>query len=451
MLWADCKVLEAVRGRRGLLRVSRTKLSCSFWFVLLFGAGGLVLFIHLQDLSDMVQQQGPGVEFSGMTRHMREELCAQQDSDGKSGPMGVLSNRQHRADEPSADNSISPVQFPAFEWNKPNQASQRITKRHRKLLKTSTVIRPVSNSSSLFSFSSSLSSLSSSSSSSSHSISENWMRLSRIQEARRRLIKDVCAKYKSNISRTITPHHVSRIYVEDRHKLLYCEVPKAGCSNWKRVLMVLAGAASSTQEIKHDAVHYSNNLKRLDSFDRRSIAERLRSYTKVLFVREPMERLVSAFRDKFESPNSYYHPVFGKPIISKYRVNASKSALRTGSGVTFQEFIRYLLDVHRPVGMDIHWEPVSQLCSPCLLDYDFIGKFETLEEEANFLLRMTGAPKNLTFPTFKDRNPEAARTSTRITWQYFTQLNASEKQRAYDFYYMDYLMFNYSKPFEDLY
>ncbi len=26
-----------------------------------------------------------------------------------------------------------------------------------------------------------------------------------------------------------------------------------------------------------------------------------------------MERLVSAFRDKFESPNSYYHPVFGSP------------------------------------------------------------------------------------------------------------------------------------------
>ncbi|MCI4378926.1 hypothetical protein PGIGA_G00221960 [Pangasianodon gigas] len=445
MLWADCNVLEAVRGRRGSRRGSRPKLSCSFWFVLLFGAGGLVLFIHLQDLSDMVLQQGPGVEFSGMTRQTREELCAQQDSDIKGGATAVRSNRQHRPDEPIADNSVSPMQFPAFEWNKPIQASQRITKRHRKLLKTSTVIRPLSNSSSFFSSSSS------SASSSSHSTSESWRRLSRIQEARRRLIKEVCAKYRSNISRTITPHHVSRIYVEDRHKLLYCEVPKAGCSNWKRVLMVLAGVASSTLEINHDAVHYSNHLKRLDSFDRRAIAERLRSYTKVLFVREPMERLVSAFRDKFESPNSYYHPVFGKPIISKYRVNASKSALRTGSGVTFQEFIRYLLDVHRPVGMDIHWEPVSQLCSPCLLDYDFIGKFETLEEEANFLLRRTGAPKNLTFPTFKDRNPEAARTSTHITRHYFTQLNASDRQRAYDFYYMDYLMFNYSKPFEDLY
>ncbi|XP_047009312.1 carbohydrate sulfotransferase 8 [Ictalurus punctatus] len=366
---------------------------------------------------------------------MREELCAQQDSNLTGSLSAVPLGRQHRPDEPGADNYISPMQFPAMKWNKPNRASHRVTKRHRKLLKTSAAIR----------------SLRVNSTSSSEPTPRSWQHFYHTQKTRHRLIKEVCAKYRSNISRTITPHHVSRIYVEDRHKLLYCEVPKAGCSNWKRVLMVLAGVASSTDKINHDTVHYGNHLPRLDSFDQHAVSERLRSYTKVLFIREPMERLVSAFRDKFESPNSYYHPVFGKPIISKYRVNASKSALRTGSGVTFQEFIRYLLDVHRPIGMDIHWEPVSQLCSPCLLDYDFIGKFETIEEEANFLLDRVGAPKNLTFPTFKDRNPEAARTSTHITQRYFTQLSASDRQRVYDFYYMDYLMFNYSKPFQDVY
>ncbi|XP_060780106.1 carbohydrate sulfotransferase 8-like [Neoarius graeffei] len=436
MLWPGCKVLASVKGRRrscwGSMRGSRLKLSCPFWFVLLFGAGGLILFIHLQDLSDMVQQQGPGVNFNSLTWQMREDLCAQQDSNMTGSMATVPLGKQHRLDEPSAD--ISSTQFLAFNWNKPNQASHRVTKRHRKLLKTSAAMWSLHNSSS-----------------SSKSTPKSWQNFYSTQKTRHRLIKEVCAKYQSNISQTITPHHVSRIYVEDRHKLLYCEVPKAGCSNWKRVLMVLAGVASSTQKINHDTVHYSNHLTRLDSFDQHAVSERLRSYTKVLFVREPMERLVSAFRDKFESPNSYYHPVFGKPIISKYRVNASKSALRTGSGVTFQEFIRYLLDVHRPIGMDIHWEPVSQLCSPCLLDYDFIGKFETIEDEANFLLHRVGAPKNLTFPTFKDRNPEAARTSTHITQRYFTQLSASDRQRVYDFYYMDYLTFNYSKPFQDVY
>lgn len=362
-----------------------------------------------------------------------QELCAQPDSNTTGSMASIPLGKQHRPDDPSADIDNSPVKFPTFRWNKTKQASHRVTKRHRKLFKASVAIRSLFNSSS-----------------SSEATPRSWQHFYRMQKTRQHLNKEVCGKYRRNISRTITPHHVSRIYVEDGHKLLYCEVPKAGCSNWKRVLMVLAGVASSTHKINHDMVHYSNHLKRLDSFDQHAVSERLQSYTKVLFVREPMERLVSAFRDKFESPNSYYHPVFGKPIISKYRVNASKSALRTGSGVTFPEFIRYLLDVHRPIGMDIHWEPVSQLCSPCLLGYDFIGKFETIEEEANFILHRVGAPENLTFPTFKDRNPEAARTSSLITQQYFTQLSASERQRVYDFYYMDYLMFNYSKPFQDV-
>ena len=56
-------------------------------------------------------------------------------------------------------------------------------------------------------------------------------------------------------------------------------------------------------------------MKKLDSFDLKGIYSRLNTYTKAVFVRDPMERLVSAFRDKFEHPNSYYHPVFGKAII----------------------------------------------------------------------------------------------------------------------------------------
>lgn len=272
-----------------------------------------------------------------------------------------------------------------------------------------------------------------------------------LQESRRRLLADICTRYQPGAAeQPVSRRHVSRVYVEDRSRLLYCEVPKAGCSNWKRVLMVLGGSARSTSDIPHDAAHYGNCLRRLESFSPAGIAHRLQSYTKVLFVREPFERLVSAFRDKFESPNSYYHPVFGRAIISRYRTNATRTALRTGTGVTFREFVRYLLDVRRPVGLDIHWEPVTQLCSPCRLRYDFIGKFESLKEDASFLLRHIGAPDNLTFPDLKDRNPLSERTSSSITWSYFSQLNPTERQKVFDFFYMDYLMFNYPKPFSDL-
>uniref|UniRef100_A0A668A0M7 Carbohydrate sulfotransferase n=1 Tax=Myripristis murdjan TaxID=586833 RepID=A0A668A0M7_9TELE len=385
-------------------------LPCSFWFLLLFAAGGLVLFIHLQDLSEMVQQQGPGDD-----RPLRQRcLCVPH--------QWPCSPAQSCQPDYISAGSGGPKERRCPAGDRP--------------LNTSAVLLPH-----IFSSSSASGSLS----------ADRWKTLSRVLEARQQLMKEICAKYKSSISRTITRHHVAHIYVEDKYKLLYCQVPKAGCSNWKRTLMVLAGQASNAQSIKHDTVHYGNHLKRLDSFDRQGIMRRLETYTKVVFVREPLERLVSAYRDKFENPNNYYHSLFGKPIISKYRVNASKAALSTGNGVTFQEFVQYLLDVHRPVGMDIHWEPANQLCNPCLLDYDFIGKFENMEEESNFLLRRTGAPRNLTLPNFKDRNPSAERTSMQITQKYFAQVSMWERQRMYDFYYMDYLMFNYSKPFKDLY
>lgn len=89
-------------------------------------------------------------------------------------------------------------------------------------------------------------------------------RLTQIQQSRRKLMRDVCAKYRS-LTRTVSRKQVSRIYVEDSHKLLYCEVPKAGCSNWKRVLMVLQGQASTTKELRHEQVHYGNILKQQSS------------------------------------------------------------------------------------------------------------------------------------------------------------------------------------------
>ncbi|KAM4614264.1 carbohydrate sulfotransferase 8 [Discoglossus pictus] len=422
------------------------RLTCMFSFILLFGLAGLLVFIHLQDPIEMVHQQGvaPGLEF--------EFSLHQQKKDCTSNKHGTAAKQLLEINQMAP--SYPPYPFPAIfqttnkrpkkmiflrRDNKKYAERKLLKKRRRFLLKENPILITMNN-----------------------SVVDltrlqyddqngNLKKLYEIQKERKKLMQDVCSKYKSSSRRIITPYHVSRIFVEDKHKILYCEVPKAGCSNWKRVLMVLNGLASSTKDIQHNTVHYGNYLKRLDSFDRNGIFHRLNTYTKMIFIREPFERLVSAFRDKFEHANNYYHPVFGKAIISRYRRNATKEALRTGSGVQFKEFIQYLLDVHRPVGMDIHWDHVSRLCSPCLIDYDFIGKFESMEEDANFLLHLIGAPQNLTFPRFKDRHSNEERTTNKITQQYFAQLSPSERQRTYDFYYMDYQMFNYSKPFEDLY
>lgn len=427
----DFRQLEAACVRRRLLSAVMKlpcSLYCSLWFLLLLGAGSLLLLVRLQDLTEMVQQQTPGMNVVVAPRWpIEKDLVTGSTADAEQSE-DVAAVKSEDSQPSLPDRLSDPLEDAAV------GSKQPVTKRHRKLLLKSSIVSSSAPAGEV-----------------EQQLLQQRQKLARTQESRRRLLSEVCAKYQPSVTeQLVSQRQVSRVYVEDRSRLLYCEVPKAGCSNWKRVLMVLGGSAVSTRDIPHDVAHYANHLQRLESYDRAGIAERLRSYNKVLFVREPFERLVSAFRDKFESPNSYYHPVFGRPIISRYRANASRTALRTGAGVTFREFVQYLLDVRRPVGMDIHWEPVSQLCNPCLLRYNFIGKFERLEEEANFLLQSIGAPMNLTFPDFKDRNPLAERTSSSITQKYFAQLNSTERQKAYDFYYMDYLMFNYPKPFKDL-
>lgn len=408
-----------------------------FLSVLLFGAAGLLLFMYLQvwieeqhtgRIERKREQKGTSVTTGRIQEditnqnsevHMPEDLKKKRGNLlNLGGPARVLRKSSHSQGEDGAPQSSTDNSKETHQVAKP-QAFQKPIEMNWPL-----VTRPLNKS----------------------SVQGNkWKKADATQEKRRSFLHEFCKKYgRVNDPKSSIFHMVSRIYVEDKHRTLYCEVPKAGCSNWKRVLMVLNGLASSTYNISHDTVHYGKHLKTLDSFDLKGIDMRLKAYTKVIFVRDPMERLVSAFRDKFEHPNSYYHPVFGKAIIKKYRQNASAEALNNGSGVKFKEFVYYLLDAHRPVGMDIHWEKVSKLCYPCLINYNFVGKFETLEEDANYFLQLIGAPKELKFPNFKDRHSSDKRTSAQVVRQYLKDLTRAERQRLYDFYHLDYLMFNYT-------
>ena len=56
-------------------------------------------------------------------------------------------------------------------------------------------------------------------------------------------------------------------------------------------------------------------------------------------------RLLSAWRDKFQfkDPQNKKHlEYYGRQIIRTFRANATEEALRTGQGVTFQEFLQFI-------------------------------------------------------------------------------------------------------------
>ena len=52
--------------------------------------------------------------------------------------------------------------------------------------------------------------------------------------------------------------HLGNILVDDKHKVLYCYVPKAGCTTWKRKLMEMA----SNKNLSGKWVHTPGALKK---------------------------------------------------------------------------------------------------------------------------------------------------------------------------------------------
>lgn len=202
---------------------------------------------------------------------------------------------------------------------------------------------------------------------------------------------------------------------------------------------------SDPMEIPSNEAHVPSNLKTLNQYTIAEINHRLKNYFKFFFVREPFERLVSAYRNKFTLKyNSSFHKRFGTRIIKRYRKNAMQEAMLSGDDVKFKEFVEYLIDpaTQRDGPLNEHWQTVYQLCHPCHIHYDMVGKYETLEDDANYVLRLVGVGDSLRFPSYA----KSTRTTDTMTAQFFSNISSQQQVQLYNLYKMDFLMFNYSLP-----
>ncbi|KAJ7398567.1 Carbohydrate sulfotransferase 14 [Pitangus sulphuratus] len=217
-----------------------------------------------------------------------------------------------------------------------------------------------------------------------------------LRDTRNRTIRALCGQRSMPRSvwdlpagqrRTLLRH----LLVSDKYRFLYCYVPKVACSNWKRILKVLDGALESVDV--QGKMDHKSDLVFLGDMKPEEISYRLKHYYKFLFVRNPMERLLSAYRNKFGEIKEYQQK-YGVEIVRRYRKNGRNSA---GDDVTFSEFLQYLLDedVER---MNEHWMPIYNLCQPCAVRYDFIGSYERLRDDADHVLERIQAPSFIRFP-----------------------------------------------------
>ncbi|CAJ0945754.1 unnamed protein product, partial [Ranitomeya imitator] len=98
-----------------------------------------------------------------------------------------------------------------------------------------------------------------------------------IHKERLELLRSVCRNESlRNLSHSFVSKFVlDRIFVSDKHRILFCQTPKVGNTQWKKVLIVLNEAFSSIEDIPENVVHdhEKNGLPRLSSYSRSDVQE----------------------------------------------------------------------------------------------------------------------------------------------------------------------------------
>ncbi|NXX43357.1 CHST9 sulfotransferase, partial [Tricholaema leucomelas] len=152
----------------------------------------------------------------------------------------------------------------------------------------------------------------------------------------------------------------------------------------------------------------------LREFNLTEIEAMLRSYTKVLFVRDPFHRLISSFMQSI------------------------------GSSPSFSSFVQDVLESGQH-NTSMAWKPLVSLCQPCFIHYDFVVVFGFFRQELGHLLQRAGLPVDSLLLEFTDSHVRW--TYSWLSEQMFNELSLQQKQHLSHFYQQDLAAFPFSSSF----
>ncbi|XP_037275255.2 carbohydrate sulfotransferase 11 [Rhipicephalus microplus] len=272
------------------------------------------------------------------------------------------------------------------------------------------------------------------------------------QRRRQRRLRTACrAQGDSATLEDLPAVRLDHVLVDDQHGLLYCAVPKVASTNWRRVLLALRSSrAGDPARIPANRSHEPSAFRSLAHLGRPQQRRRLATHLKFVFARHPLERLLSAYRNKFESAWSDYFPRrYGRHIVRQQRgANASRRALDTGLGVTFEEFLRYVASLEPgdyAGAFNEHWRPLADLCFPCQVRYDVLGSYDTLERDSRLVLRRAGLEGRVAFPS--RRTTYSSKPTASLMQRYYGNVSEHLMARLRHVYRRDMALFTYERRY----
>ena len=161
----------------------------------------------------------------------------------------------------------------------------------------------------------------------------------------------------------------------------------------------------------------------------------LANFTRAIFVRNPHDRLLSAYNHLMLDPRQR------NALITYLPKFKGKNAPE----ISFSDFVQALKN---GAPKNVHWQTVGELCSPCDIDYNFVGSLENFEEDAKYLLKNILRTKY----TYEDIFDSAAGPNYKVQSKHpnvsyhdqYRQLSSDLKKFVAEYYMDDAKAFGYN-------
>ncbi|SHH43279.1 chondroitin 4-sulfotransferase 11/chondroitin 4-sulfotransferase 13/dermatan 4-sulfotransferase 1 [Marisediminitalea aggregata] len=226
------------------------------------------------------------------------------------------------------------------------------------------------------------------------------------------------------------------IYLEAQ-KFIFAYVPKVACTNWKCIFRYMNGAEDYLDSgLAHD--REKSGLTYLSNEENAHVILNDPNIKKFTFVRDPYSRILSAYRNKVEpfnaSKGSMYAHDFWFKVYSQIKNEAA-----SGDKVTFTNFLDWLLSSEHWFAKNEHWCPQSDIVHPKAVSFDFVGKFENIQNDAAHILSEIGC--DLEFPTQQQVKFPGTNATSLVEKYYKTE----DYAKANELFAEDFVNFNYEQ------